>query len=61
MADAQKLARDLEDNKTEQYQLLRQMIDRVEVGNDHFLFKSPTFSQGLANQNIRILLLLESN
>jgi len=34
LADTQKLATDLEENKTEQYQLLRQIIDRVEVGHD---------------------------
>lgn len=35
LADTQKLARDLEENKTEQYQLLRQIVERVEVGHDH--------------------------
>jgi site-specific DNA recombinase len=35
LADAQKLAADLEENKTEQYQLLRQILDRIEVGHDH--------------------------
>ena len=35
LADTQKLATDLEENKTEQYQLLRQIIDRVEVGHDY--------------------------
>ena len=35
MADTQKLAIDLQENKTEQYQLLRQIVERVEVGHDH--------------------------
>ena len=35
IAEGQKLARDLEENKTEQYPLLRQMLARVEVGHDY--------------------------
>lgn len=35
MADAHKLARDLEEHKTGQYQLLRQLLARIEVGHDH--------------------------
>lgn len=34
IADTQKLATDLQENKTEQYLLLRQIIDRVEVSHD---------------------------
>jgi site-specific DNA recombinase len=35
LADAQKLTMDLQDNKHEQYPLLRQILDRVEVGIDY--------------------------
>jgi DNA invertase Pin-like site-specific DNA recombinase len=35
IADSIKLAADLQENKTEQYQLLRQIIERVEVGSSH--------------------------
>jgi DNA invertase Pin-like site-specific DNA recombinase len=35
IADSVKLAADLQGNKTEQYKLLRQIIERVEVGNSH--------------------------
>ena len=36
IAAGQSFARSLEQNKTEQYQLLRQLLDRVEVGLDYF-------------------------
>jgi hypothetical protein len=35
LADAQKFARDLEENKTEQFDLIRQLLERVEVGHDY--------------------------
>jgi len=35
IADSVKLATDLQENKTEQYQLLRQIIERVEVGSTY--------------------------
>ena len=35
IADSAKLAVDLQENKTEQYQLLRQIIERVEVGSSY--------------------------
>ncbi len=35
VADSVKLATDLQENKTEQYQLLRQIIERVEVGSTY--------------------------
>lgn len=35
IADSIKLAADLQENKNEQYQLLRQIIERVEVGSSH--------------------------
>ncbi|MFT7229055.1 MAG: site-specific DNA recombinase [Methylophilaceae bacterium] len=35
LADAQKLSIKLQDNKQEQYHLLRQILSRVEVGHDH--------------------------
>lgn len=35
ITESQKLARGLEENKTEQYQLLRQIVDKVEVGRDY--------------------------
>jgi site-specific DNA recombinase len=37
LADAQKLATELQDNKHEQYQLLRSIVDRVEVGHDYVI------------------------
>lgn len=35
LTDAQKLANDLQDNRNQQYQLLGQIIDHVEVNHDH--------------------------
>jgi site-specific DNA recombinase len=62
IAESQKLATDLQDNKNEQYVLLRQILERVEVGNGYIsLFVKVTALAILGDELTDKLITLKTN